>query len=257
MAVVVTMPSVSELTAKPANVGVFARGSARPPKDLRGADRELPEGRSEPALSAEPSTASASSHRRTPAQTGSLEVVRRFSRTLRGRYARRRRHRLQRQALARFFRLPARREAAPGGALPRDRLGHRQRKLPEVLVFGQQHARFGISEGDDHLVINAWIRLRYRGDVVARGPQSEHNSGVITLIGEKPQGSVRPRLLADEHDLFVSKGIGGGGHTISQLVQVLSQLTRHPVIDKTGLSGLYDHALRVEEEPASRSIRRR
>jgi len=43
--------------------------------------------------------------------------------------------------------------------------------------------------------------------------------------------------------------LGGGGYPISWLVQKLSELTRRPVIDKTGLGGLYDFALTFASEP--------
>jgi uncharacterized protein (TIGR03435 family) len=43
--------------------------------------------------------------------------------------------------------------------------------------------------------------------------------------------------------------LGGGGYPISWIVQKLSELTRRPVIDKTGLGGLYDFAIRFASEP--------
>ena len=43
----------------------------------------------------------------------------------------------------------------------------------------------------------------------------------------------------------------GGGHPISQLVQMLSDITGRPVIDRTGLTGLYDFSLKFAPEPGS------
>ncbi len=59
-------------------------------------------------------------HRWTGAQARSVDLVRRLRWTLGRRHARGRRHRLQRQELARFVRLSARRETASRGAVPED-----------------------------------------------------------------------------------------------------------------------------------------
>jgi uncharacterized protein (TIGR03435 family) len=42
-----------------------------------------------------------------------------------------------------------------------------------------------------------------------------------------------------------------GGQPIAQLVQMLSQFTGRPVIDKTGLTGIYDFNLKWAPEPGS------
>jgi uncharacterized protein (TIGR03435 family) len=45
--------------------------------------------------------------------------------------------------------------------------------------------------------------------------------------------------------------LGAGGRTIAQLVQMLSNSTGRPVVDKTGLTGAYDFSLRFAPEPGS------
>jgi uncharacterized protein (TIGR03435 family) len=45
--------------------------------------------------------------------------------------------------------------------------------------------------------------------------------------------------------------LGAGGRSIAQLVQMLSGSTGRPVVDKTGLTSLYDFSLRFAPEPAS------
>lgn len=43
--------------------------------------------------------------------------------------------------------------------------------------------------------------------------------------------------------------VAAGGQAIAQLVQMLSEITGRPVVDKTGLTGLYDYTLRFAPEP--------
>ncbi len=45
--------------------------------------------------------------------------------------------------------------------------------------------------------------------------------------------------------------LGAGGRAIAQLVQMLSNSTGRPVVDKTGLTGAYDFSLRFAPEPGS------
>jgi bla regulator protein blaR1 len=45
--------------------------------------------------------------------------------------------------------------------------------------------------------------------------------------------------------------LGAGGRTIAQLVQMLSGSTGRPVVDKTGLTSLYDFSLKFAPEPGS------
>jgi uncharacterized protein (TIGR03435 family) len=45
--------------------------------------------------------------------------------------------------------------------------------------------------------------------------------------------------------------LGAGGRAVAQLVQMLSNSTGRPVVDKTGLTGAYDFSLRFAPEPGS------
>ena len=46
---------------------------------------------------------------------------------------------------------------------------------------------------------------------------------------------------------------GGGGQQIAQIVQILSQLTGRPVVDRTGLTGIYDFSLKYQADPSVNS----
>jgi uncharacterized protein (TIGR03435 family) len=119
------------------------------------------------------------------------------------------------------------------------------RDLPVFhLVFARSDRRFGSNLKESSAECQAMIASRVdepgAGDARPALPGTPGGPPLFDPVNP-PCGSGRsgPGIL------------GGGGYSISSIVQKLSEFTRRPVIDQTGLSGLYDFTLRFASEPGT------
>lgn len=151
----------------------------------------------------------------------------------------------------------------PDGALPsaspamltnllRERFGlatHTEtRELPVFhLVLARSDRRLGPKLRQSSADCQAAVASRGGG---AGSPPATDGLGRVALPGT-PGG---PPLFDPDNPACGSGRsgpgiIGGGGRPIAQIVQMLSQILGRPVVDKTGLAGIYDFTLLFMTEP--------